>query len=67
MTPAQKLKIGKAIAKDIAERYRFSQSGKPEESLHEVLKHDKPFYPKGFGAFLDWQNSLFKQFSQLDV
>nr|VFK80908.1 MAG: hypothetical protein BECKSD772D_GA0070982_11771 [Candidatus Kentron sp. SD] len=67
MTPAQKIKMGKAVADDLGKRYKFTQSGKPEATLSDILKQGKPIYPKGLDAFLDRSNPLYQKFERGDV
>ena len=67
MTPAKKLKMGKAIAKDLGLRYKFSQSGGVEVTLYEAIIQNKPTHGRGLGSFLMWSNPLFKEFSRGDI
>ena len=67
MTPAQKLKMGKAIADDIRKRYEFTRSGKPEVTLYEAVTQNKPVHGQGMGSFLMFSNPLFKKYSKGDV
>lgn len=67
MTPAKKLKMGKAIAKDLGQRYKFSQSGEAEVTLYEAITQNKPTYGSGLASFFMWSNPLFKTFSRRDI
>jgi len=66
MTPAKKLKMGKAIAKDLGQRYKFSQSGEAEVTLYEAITQNKLTYGRGLASFFMWSNPLFKTFSRRD-
>lgn len=59
--------MGKAVAKDIGDRYKFKQSGKPEATLYDVLMHETPSHGRGLNSFLSWSNPLFKGFNKTDV
>jgi hypothetical protein len=67
MTPAQKLKMGKEIAKDIGLRYKFEQSGKKEKTLYEAVTKDENRVPEGLKYFFSWANVLFQKYEKMDV
>jgi hypothetical protein len=68
MTPAQKLKMGKEIAKDIGLRYKFDQSGKGEKTLYEAITKDKREKRiEGLKYFFSWRNDLFQQYEKMDI
>jgi len=67
MTPAQKLKMGKAIADDIRKRYEFTRSGEPEITLYDALTQNKPTHGRGLDTFLVFSNPLFQRYEKMDV
>lgn len=65
MTPAQKLKMGKALAEDIRHRYKLSKMGKDTASLADVLSGSPD--SQTFSRFLGYSNPLFRDYKKIDV